>query len=95
MENRILEALVLLNESLLSGDSDPDPPEASITDLAHVYTAEEIVIILGALGAMVASIIYSVKNIKHSSCCLGLFKCDQRTELPLSKESIVIQQSEV
>lgn len=63
--------------------------ELSIDRLAHVYTAEEIALMLGALGAMVASIIYSVKNIKHSTCCLGLFSCDQRTELPVSKDSIV------
>jgi len=63
--------------------------ELSVDRLAHVYTAEEIALMLGALGAMVASIIYSVKNIKHSTCCLGLFSCDQRTELPVSKDSIV------
>tara|TARA_R110000764_G_scaffold13095_1_gene37845 strand:+ start:410 stop:655 length:246 start_codon:yes stop_codon:yes gene_type:complete len=61
----------------------------SFQKVAHVYTAEEIALMLGALGAMVASIIYSVKNIKHSTCCLGLFSCDQRTELPVSKDSIV------
>jgi hypothetical protein len=65
--------------------------EASISDVAHVYTAEEIALMLGALGAMVASIIYSVKNIKHSSCCLGLVSCDQRTELPVSKDSIILE----
>lgn len=65
--------------------------EASINDVAHVYTAEEIALMLGALGAMVASIIYSVKNIKHSSCCLGLVSCDQRTELPVSKDSITFE----
>ena len=60
-----------------------------LSNVAHVYSAEEIALILGALGAMVASIIYSVKNIKHSTCCLGLFSCDQRTQLPPSKDSIV------
>ncbi len=65
--------------------------DASISDVAHVYTAEEIALMLGALGAMVASIIYSVKNIKHSSCCLGLVSCDQRTELPVSKDSIILE----
>lgn len=69
--------------------------ETSLTDIPHIYSAQEITIILGALGAMVASIVYSVKNIKHSSCCLGLFSCDQRTQLPPSKESLVIQESEV
>jgi hypothetical protein len=47
---------------------------ASITT-AHVYTAEEIALMLAALGAMVASIIYSFKHIKSSSC-LGS-KCQQ------------------
>lgn len=64
---------------------------ASIGHIAHTYTAEEIALMLGALGAMVASIIYSVKNIKHSSCCLGLFECNQRTELPVSKDSIILE----
>ena len=63
--------------------------------IPHTYTAEEIALMLGALGAMVASVIYSVKNVKHSSCCAGLFSCDQRTSIPSSKESIVIQESEV
>ena len=63
--------------------------DQSFQKVSHVYTAEEIALMLGALGAMVASIIYSVKNIKHSTCCLGLFSCDQRTELPVSKDSIV------
>lgn len=63
--------------------------EISVEKVSHVYTAEEIALMLGALGAMVASIIYSVKNIKKSTCCLGLFSCDQRTELPVSKDSIV------
>jgi hypothetical protein len=68
--------------------------EASVGHIAKIYSAEEIALMLGALGAMVASIIYSVKNIKHSSCCLGLVSCDQRTELPVSKDSI-IQESHV
>lgn len=68
--------------------------DPSLSNIGHVYTAEEIALMLGALGAMVASIIYSVKNIKHSTCCLGLFSCDQRTELPVSKNSI-IQESNV
>ena len=65
--------------------------EASVGHIAKIYTAEEIALMLGALGAMVASIIYSVKNIKHSSCCLGLVSCDQRTELPVSKDSIILE----
>ena len=65
--------------------------EASVGHIAKIYTAEEIALMLGALGAMVASIIYSVKNIKHSSCCLGLISCDQRTELPVSKDSLILE----
>ena len=74
----------------MSGNEDINQTgDNSFQKVAHVYTAEEIALMLGALGAMVASIIYSVKNIKHSTCCLGLFSCDQRTELPVSKDSIV------
>lgn len=69
--------------------------ETLLGKIPHVYSAEEIALLLGALGACVASIIYSVKNIKHSSCCLGLVSCDQRTELPVSKDSILIQESNV
>jgi len=47
----------------------------------HIYTAEEVSLMLAALGAMIASIVYSVKNIKHSSCCAGVCECDQITEL--------------
>ena len=35
----------------------------------HIYTAEEVSIILAAIGAMVVSIIYSFKHIKSSDCC--------------------------
>ena len=68
---------------------------ASAIDDTHVYSAEGVAIMLGALGAMVASIIYSVKNVKHSSCCAGLLVCDQRTEIPPSKNSIIIESSNV
>tara|TARA_R110002072_G_C7858186_1_gene526232 strand:- start:896 stop:1072 length:177 start_codon:yes stop_codon:yes gene_type:complete len=40
----------------------------------HIYTVEEISLIIGAVGAGIASIIYTLKNIKHlKSACLG---CD-------------------
>ena len=61
---------------------------SSLEKIPHQYTAEEIALMLGALGAMVASIIYSIKNVKHSSCCFGVFNCDQRTELPPREGSI-------
>lgn len=41
----------------------------------HTYTAEEVSLMLAALGAMVASVVYSFKHIKSSSC-LGS-KCQQ------------------
>ena len=69
--------------------------EPSIGKLAHVYSADEVALLLGALSACVAGIIYSIKNVKKSSCCGGLISFEQRTELPVSKDSIVIQQSEV
>ncbi len=53
----------------------------------HVYSAEEISLMLAALGAMIASIVYSVKNVKHSSCCAGFWECDQITELRSSRRS--------
>ena len=65
--------------------------EASISDLPHTYTADEIALMLGALGACVASIIYGFKNVKKSSCCLGLIKIEQRTELPVSKDSLILE----
>ena len=68
--------------------------EASIGNIPHTYTADEIALLLGALGGLIASIIYGLKNVKKSSCCLGLIKIEQRTELPVSKNSI-IQESEV
>tara|TARA_R110000824_G_scaffold187129_1_gene368378 strand:- start:2344 stop:2592 length:249 start_codon:yes stop_codon:yes gene_type:complete len=46
--------------------------------IAHVYTAEEIALMLGAFGAAIASIIYSFKHIKSSSC--WGFKCKQQVD---------------
>lgn len=65
-----------------------DNISSSLENTKHQYTAEEIALMLGALGAMVASIIYSVKNIKHSSCCYGVLNCDQRTEIPPREGSV-------
>ena len=41
---------------------------SSTDDKPHIYTAQEISLMLAALGACVASIIYSFKHIKSSSC---------------------------
>lgn len=60
----------------------------------HIYTAEEISLMLAALGACVASIIYSFKHIKSSSC-LG-FSCKQAVdEVHVKVDPIVHQESEV
>ena len=67
----------------------------SIQAITHIYTAEEVTLILGALSACVAGIIYSVKNVKSSSCCGGLISCQQRTEIPPSKQSIIMESSNV
>ena len=72
---------------ILFGSGDNVLAETSLST-KHNYTAEEIALMLGALGAMVASIIYSIKNVKHSSCCYGVFNCDQRTVIPARQESI-------
>ena len=44
----------------------------------HVYSADEVALLLAALGACVASIIYSFKHVKSSSC-MGV-KCNQVVE---------------
>ena len=44
----------------------------------HIYSADEIALMLAALGAAVASIIYSFKHVKSSSC-MGS-KCSQAVE---------------
>ena len=68
--------------------------ETLTSKVIHQYTADEVALLLGALSACVAGIIYSIKNVKKSSCCGGLISFEQRTELPISKDSIC-QQSEV
>ena len=70
-------------------------PAPSIQNLTHTYSAEEVAVILGALSACVAGIVYSWRNVKSSSCCGGLIKCSQRTEIPPSKESILLETSNV
>jgi len=42
--------------------------EVAASKLEHIYTAEEIALMLGAFGAAFASIVYSLKHIKTSSC---------------------------
>ena len=49
--------------------------ETLTSSIAHIYTMEEITIGLAAIGALVASIVYSFRHIKSSSC-MGM-KCQQ------------------
>lgn len=65
-----------------------------VSDSPHVYTANEITLMLGGLGGMVASLIYAMKNVNHlkSGCC----ECDQKVATPKwsfmkSKEPVVEQ----
>lgn len=59
----------------LFGNDEGSGLNASIANVAHIYTMEEITIGLAAIGALVASIVYSFRHIKSSSC-LGM-KCQQ------------------
>lgn len=43
-------------------------------------TAEEVSIMIAAIGAAIASVVYSFKHIKSSTCCLGFFECEQVVE---------------
>ena len=70
-----------------------DTLDAAAAKLSHVYTAEEIALMLGALGAAFASIIYSLKHIKSSSC--WGFKCKQSVEEVCIVPQPVRQSSEV
>ena len=42
--------------------------------------AEEAAIMIAAIGAAIASVVYSFKHIKSSTCCAGFFECEQETE---------------
>ena len=44
----------------------------------HIYTAEEVALIVGGISAAIGSIVYAFKNVNHlkSGCC----ECDQKVE---------------
>jgi hypothetical protein len=56
----------------------------------HIYTAEEVSIILAAIAAMVVSIIYSFKHIKSSDCCCVHCKQDVGDGEPAAERNITI-----
>ena len=41
-------------------------------------SAEGVSLVIGGVAAAIASIVYSLKHVKHSSCCLGFVECDQK-----------------
>ena len=49
--------------------------------------AEAAAIMIAAIGAAVASVVYSFKHIRSSSCCAGFFKCEQSVEDEIYIES--------
>jgi len=49
--------------------------------------AEQAAIMVAAIGAAIASVVYSFKHIKSSSCCAGFFVCEQETEHDIYIES--------
>lgn len=54
-----------------------DITDSAVTeDGRHKYTAEEITLMLGGLGGMLASLIYALKNVKHFKS--GCMECDQK-----------------
>ena len=65
-------------DEIFDNDDGVNESAASLLNVPHIYTAEEVALMLAALGAMVASIVYSFKHIKSSSC-LGS-KCQQEVE---------------
>ena len=42
--------------------------------------AEQAAIMIAAIGAAIASVVYSFKHIKSSTCCAGFFECEQVVE---------------
>ena len=49
----------------------------NITNTENI-SAEGVSLVIGGVAAAIASIVYSLKHVKHSSCCLGFVECDQK-----------------
>jgi hypothetical protein len=52
----------------------------------HIYTAEEVALVVGGISAAIGSIVYAFKNVNHlkSGCC----ECDQKVEPTVFVEDI-------
>lgn len=55
----------------------------------HPMSAEGVSLVVAGIAAGLASLVYSCRNVRHSECCGS--RCDQRTPLPASKDSIAIE----
>lgn len=60
----------------------------SQTQSPPAHSAESISLVIAGVAAAIVSIVYAMKNVKHSSCCSKCIECDQRTEIPPSKASL-------
>lgn len=59
----------------------------SQTQSPPAHSAESISLVIAGVAAAIVSIVYAMKNVKHSSCCSKCIECDQGTEIPPSKAS--------
>ena len=50
-------------------------------------SAEGVSLVIGGVAAAIASIVYSLKHVKHSSCCLGFVECDQKVLVEKEQET--------
>tara|TARA_R110000803_G_scaffold25_2_gene66 strand:+ start:2020 stop:2232 length:213 start_codon:yes stop_codon:yes gene_type:complete len=50
-------------------------------------SAEGVSLVIGGVAAAIASIVYSLKHVKHSSCCLGFVECDQKVVVEKEQET--------
>lgn len=50
-------------------------------------SAEGVSLVIGGVAAAIASIVYSLKHVKHSSCCLGFVECDQKVLIEKEQET--------
>ena len=58
----------------------------NITNTENI-SAEGVSLVIGGVAAAIASIVYSLKHVKHSSCCLGFVECDQKVLIEKEQET--------
>lgn len=57
-----------------------EQPYEETGDIDLKDSSTEISILIAGVASAVCAIIYALKHIKHSQCCLGLLECDQQTQ---------------